>query len=146
MTRHNRHHRITLALLAGTIIGGLGIDAMGMAGWAATDPATDAAVAPKPGAIQPTAPANKLADFSDLVAQVKPAVVSITVHIKHDDADDSAQSFGQTLPFPFGGMLPHRQNRADGSTGIGLSDRPGWHGRDQQPCGARRGKGERHAG
>ena len=63
---------------------------------------------PKPGAIQPQAPAQKLPDFVGLVHEVKPAVVSITSKMQ-DDEQEGGQGFGgqqfgqgqQQMPFPF---------------------------------------------
>ena len=63
---------------------------------------------PKPGAIQPQAPAQKLPDFVSLVHEVKPAVVSITSKMQ-DDEQEGGQGFGgqgfgqgqQQMPFPF---------------------------------------------
>ena len=78
-------------------------------------------------AIQPQGLSERLPDFSGLVKQVKPAVVSITSVIKDgggesDDDDQQAQGGGGQLPFPFPfpfGMAPqqqqHRTMEAKGS-------------------------------
>jgi serine protease Do len=88
--------------MAGTALGGF---AAGEAGHAATEAATGTPVNP-PGTSVP----NPLPDFSGLVAQVKPAVVSITTKLKQSAADEGEMQ--QQLPFPFrqfpfGGMGPH---------------------------------------
>ena len=87
-----RRTTFAAALLAGTALGG-----MAMA-------ATDAGAPVNP----PVAlPAHALPDFSALVSQVKPAVVSITTRFKATPAamtdDDEATP---ARPFPFGQMVP----------------------------------------
>jgi serine protease Do len=95
-----RIRRLTMAfLLAGTALGGF---AAGHASWADAAPATTQ-LAPVPsGAIQPTATPHLIPDFADLVSQVKPAVVSITVKLKPTDVDDDGQpafrGFGMGMP------------------------------------------------
>jgi serine protease Do len=90
--------RVALAatLLASTTLAGF---AAGHAGFAATD-ATPAPVNPPS-----TLSAHTLPDFTDLVTQVKPAVVSITTHLMVSQASDEGP---EQLPFPFnqfhGGM------------------------------------------
>ena len=80
-------------------------------------------------AIQPQGPSERLPDFSGLVKQVKPAVVSITSIIKNggdepsgDDDEQGNGGGGQQTPFPFPfpfGMAPqqqqHRTMEAKGS-------------------------------
>jgi serine protease Do len=85
--------RVTLAavLLAGTALGGF---AVGHVGYAATDATPGTPVNP-PGA---AAPAQTLPDFSALVVQVKPAVVSITTKLQASPASDED---APQLPFPF---------------------------------------------
>jgi serine protease Do len=88
--------------MAGTALGGF---AAGEAGYAATEPAAGTPVNP-PG----TSVANPLPDFSGLVTQVKPAVVSITTKLQQA-AGDEGETEMQQLPlpfrqFPFGGMGP----------------------------------------
>ncbi|HVZ06859.1 trypsin-like peptidase domain-containing protein [Rhodopila sp.] len=105
--QHRPWRRAALAavLLGGTSLGGL---ALGTA-WA--DSATP--VNP-PGAPAVTA-AHELPDFTKLVSQVKPAVVSITSKMKatpaalEDNGDDDGQSQGRMpqLPFPFNQMIPN---------------------------------------
>ena len=85
--------RTTLAavLLAGTALGGY---AAGHAGRADEAPATTSATQTPSGAIQPTGTQHLIPDFSDLVTQVRPAVVSITTKMKpQQDAADDAPSF-----------------------------------------------------
>jgi serine protease Do len=102
--------RATLAaiLLAGTALGGFAI------GHAATTPAvgsqpssaaaesTGAPVNP-PGAITPEA---ALPNFTHLVEQVKPAVVSITTRLNSPEDVDNGQQGPMQLPFPFNQMIP----------------------------------------
>jgi len=94
-----RSGALAAALLAGTALGGF---AAGNASLAQTD----ATAVNPPGA---TVTQHVLPDFSDLVTQVKPAVVSITTKLKVTDAADVGP--GQ-LPFPFNQppfnqMIPH---------------------------------------
>ncbi len=83
--------------------------------------------------IHPSAPAQRMPDFVDLVHSVKPAVVSITSKIEGADAEDDEQGEAQggpqgggmgQMPFPFGmpqGGMPqghpqaHRSMEAKGS-------------------------------
>ncbi len=75
-----------------------------------------------PGAqLQP----HTLPDFTNLVTQVKPAVVSITNKLKATPAsfDDDDQNAGpmQQLPFPFNQMVPRQpQARAAEARGSGF--------------------------
>ncbi len=80
---------------------------------AAAQDANLSAATPKPGAIQPTAPAAQLPDFVDLVKQVKPAVVSITSKMTESAADAAEGGGGpqQGLPFPFPFANPQQQQR-----------------------------------
>ncbi len=109
-----RRTALTAALLAGTAFAGcapaFAIDAGA--------PVNGPAVAPA---------ARPLADFSGLVTQVKPAVVSITTRFKATPAAlEGAPQFGpQGLPFPFSQMFPHGMPR----------------GGDSQPGGEARGSG-----
>ena len=78
-------------------------------------------------AIKPQAPAERLPDFSGLVKQIKPAVVSITAILKNgasdteeDGQDQGNGQQGSPFPFPFPfGMTPqqpeHRTVEAKGS-------------------------------
>jgi serine protease Do len=93
-----RRTGLATVLLAGTAMGGF---AVGHAGFAATEAAPGTPVNP-PGA-NPTGQA--LPDFSNLVTQVKPAVVSITTKLKSDAGDEESggqEGGGQQMPFPFG--------------------------------------------
>lgn len=96
-----RRSAIAAVLLAGTALGGF---AVGHAGLAATEAAPGAPVNP-PGSGMT---GHTLPDFTDLVTQVKPAVVSITTKLQ---ASPAADEDGPQLPmpfrqFPFGGMGP----------------------------------------
>jgi len=90
-----RRTAFAAALLAGTALGG-----MVMA-------APDAGMPVNPPAAQ--LPAHALPDFSALVSQVKPAVVSITTRFKATPAamNDDEDGAPPALPFPFGQMVPH---------------------------------------
>ena len=70
------------ALLGGTALGGIG--ALAVPGYAQD--------APKTAPIQPSGPAHPLPDFSDLVSQVRPAVVSVTV--KQEGSQRQARGSG----------------------------------------------------
>jgi serine protease Do len=102
------------ALLASTGLGGF---ALGHSAWAG-----DTAPVNPPGAVlQPHA----LPDFSDLVTQVKPAVVSITNKLKATPAalEQDQQGEMQQLPFPFNQMIPNgprQQERAVEARGSGF--------------------------
>lgn len=93
--------RVALAatLLAGTSLGGY---ALGHNAWA--DGATP--VNPPGTQVQP----HTLPDFTALVTQVKPAVVSITNKLQATPAsmeDDQESGPMQQLPFPFNQMIPN---------------------------------------
>ena len=62
------------------------------------------------------AAANPLPDFSDLVGQVKPAVVSITTTVKADQPDARMPK----LPFPFNQMVPQGPRGVQQSRGSGF--------------------------
>ena len=64
----------------------------------------------QPAPIQPAAPAQPLADFSGLVAQVKPAVVSITSELSPEAAADEEGGGTQS---PFGMMQPQRPQHVE---------------------------------
>jgi len=108
-TQHQRHplRRTALAatLLAGTSLGGF---ALGHGAWA-DNPAP---VNPPDVQVQP----HTLPDFTSLVTQVKPAVVSITNKLRATPAsmeDDQQASPTPQLPFPFNQMIPNMpQQRA----------------------------------
>ena len=121
--------RTTLAavLLAGTTLTGF---ALADRSHAADTPPTNQATTPgtnQAGAIQPQAPANRLPDFSGLVKQVKPAVVSITSMLKPgaeegrmDQGDDQGGMQGMPFGFPFGAMPQHPHMRAVEARGSGF--------------------------
>jgi serine protease Do len=94
-------------LLAGTALGGF---AAGHAGLADPAPATTQATPASAGAIVPTAAPHPLPDFAALVAQVKPAVVSITVKLRFTRA---ANGGAGGFPPGFRGM-PQARPRAGG--------------------------------
>ncbi|MBN8890159.1 MAG: Do family serine endopeptidase [Rhodospirillales bacterium] len=78
------------ALLASTALGG----------FAAADARAETAAPATPPAITPAVPAQMVPDFADLVARVKPAVVSVTTHLKVDPAAMEG------IPTPFGMLRP----------------------------------------
>jgi serine protease Do len=93
-----RRAALAATLLAGTSLGGF---ALGHTAWA-----DDAAPVNPPGAqLQP----HTLPDFTSLVTQVKPAVVSITNKMKPTAAalEDDQQGEMPQLPFPFNQMIPN---------------------------------------
>jgi serine protease Do len=101
-----RRTALAAVLMAGTAIGGF---AVGQTGFAATETPPGTPVNP-PGAGMT---GHTLPDFTDLVTQVKPAVVSITTKLNATAASDE----GPQLPFPFGqspfgGMGPQMSPRA----------------------------------
>ena len=93
-----RRAALAAVLLAGTTLSGT---AFGI-------PPSPAAVAPDQGApVNPSGgslPAHALPDFSALVTQVKPAVVSITTRFKATPA--VMEGLPSNLPFPFNQMIP----------------------------------------
>jgi serine protease Do len=94
-----RRAALAATLLAGTSLGGY---ALGHSAWA--DSATP--VNPPGTQLQP----HTLPDFTSLVTQVKPAVVSITNKLKPTAAaleDDQDDGQAQQLPFPFNQMIPN---------------------------------------
>ncbi|HEY3847130.1 MAG TPA: DegQ family serine endoprotease [Acetobacteraceae bacterium] len=123
-TRTWRRATLAAVLLAGTALGGFTI------GHAATTPAvgsqpsspaaesTGAPVNP-PGAITPE---QTLPNFTHLVEQVKPAVVSITTKLNGPQAGDNDQSGPMPqLPFPFNQMIPQQpQTHAVEARGSGF--------------------------
>jgi serine protease Do len=98
-----RRTALAAMLLAGTALGGF---AIAQSGVAATDPAGATLGAPvnPPG----SGMSHTLPDFTDLVTQVKPAVVSITSKMQAGPAadEDEPQMPRQFPQFPFGGMGP----------------------------------------
>jgi serine protease Do len=116
-----RRTTLAIMLMAGTALGGF---AVGQSGFAATESAGNAA----PGA--PVNPpgggmtGHTLPDFTDLVTQVKPAVVSITTRMQAAQGgdEDQAQMPSPFRQFPFGGMGPQMgpQARAIEARGSGF--------------------------
>jgi serine protease Do len=94
-----RNSALAVTLLAGTALGGyaLGHSALAQDGNPVNPPGTQ---------IQP----HTLPDFTGLVTQVKPAVVSITNKLKATPAsfDSNGESPMQELPFPFNQMIPQQ--------------------------------------
>ncbi len=109
-----RRAALVAALLASTSLGGF---ALGHNAWA-----DDAAPVNPPGAqVQP----HVLPDFSNLVTQVKPAVVSITNKLRPTPAalEGDQQTQMQQLPFPFNQMIPNmpqQRERAAEARGSGF--------------------------
>ncbi|WP_428487576.1 Do family serine endopeptidase [Rhodopila sp.] len=102
-----RRAALAATLLGGTSLGGL---ALGHTAWA--DDVTP--VNPPGTQVQP----HTLPDFTSLVTQVKPAVVSITTKFRatpaalEEDQDGQGQGQGMPqLPFPFSQMIPHGQQQ-----------------------------------
>ncbi len=104
MSRQSLRTLLAATLLAGTALGGV----------------TATAQESTRGAIQPPQLSHPLPDFVDLVKQVKPAVVSITVKMTDDGEDgeggfpghggQGANPFGGMpfpMPFPFGQQQAH---------------------------------------
>jgi len=103
--RQLRRAALAATLLAGTSLGGF---ALGHSAWA-----DDVAPVNPPGAqLQP----HTLPDFTSLVTQVKPAVVSITNKLKATPAaleqDQQGEQMPQ-LPFPFNQMIPNGQQQQE---------------------------------
>jgi serine protease Do len=77
---------LAAALLAGTALAGFGAGHMALAAPETTSPAQ----------IAPASPARALPDFADLVARVKPAVVTVTTEMRADpQADNTPTPFGK---------------------------------------------------
>jgi serine protease Do len=92
-----RKTALAMALLAGTTLGGFtAVHAAFAANDDQVNPPVNAGVAAAPAQIP---------DFADLVARVKPAVVSVTTKLEVHDASDQEGPV-QMMPFPFGGMMP----------------------------------------
>ena len=112
-------HRSALAavLLAGTALGGF---AVGNAGFAATEAAPSNGPVNPPGTV---AAPQTLPDFTRLVVQVKPAVVSITttLRVAADDVENPHRGAPE-LPFPFNQMIPNapHQQKAMQARGSGF--------------------------
>ncbi len=125
---HRWRRTTAAALLAGSTLGGFAVVGPG------SQPALAQAQAGKEaGAIKPQMPSQRLPDFTSLVKQVKPAVVSITSILKADAVDEDeggggGGGGGQQMPFPFPFPFqmpqanPHRTVEARGSGFIISSD------------------------
>jgi serine protease Do len=92
--RRWRRTALAAVLMAGTALGGF---AVGHAGFAAPESNPGTPVNP-PGTAATT---HTLPDFTDLVKQVKPAVVSITTRLEPGAGEEGDQP---QLPFPFRGF------------------------------------------
>ena len=102
-----RRTALAATLLAGTALGGFAIAQSGVAATDTNGGATPGAPVNPPG----SGMSHTLPDFTDLVTQVKPAVVSITSKMQAGAADDEdePQMPRQFRQFPFGGgMGPQR--------------------------------------
>ena len=106
-----RRTALAAVLLAGTALGGF---AFGHSGFAATEATPGAPVNP-PGSGMTS---HALPDFTDLVTQVKPAVVSITTKMQvsqtADEDSDQQQMPSPFRQFPFGGMGPQARPHMHG--------------------------------
>jgi serine protease Do len=106
MNTQPQRHRLRKAAVATVLLAGTGLGGLAMVpGVRAADQAT--AVNPPGTQVQP----HTLPDFTSLVTQVKPAVVSITTKLQPemaaDEDDGQAQGPMQQLPFPFNQMVPN---------------------------------------
>jgi serine protease Do len=106
-----RRAGLVAALLAGTSLGGFAIGHAAVTPPVGSQPSSNAAestgTAVNPAG-QNAAPAE-LPNFTHLVEQVKPAVVSITNKLRQQQsADDQGQNPFQQLPFPFNQMIPQQ--------------------------------------
>ncbi len=101
-----RRTALAAMLLAGTALGGFAVAQSGVAATDTNGGATPGAPVNPPGGGM----SHTLPDFTDLVTQVKPAVVSITSKMQAGAADDEdePQAPPQFRQFPFGGMGPQR--------------------------------------
>jgi serine protease Do len=113
-SRPSPWRRATLAavLLAGTALGGFAVGhaaptpAVGSQPSSSAAESTGAPVNPPGANVAP----HTLPDFTQLVSQVKPAVVSITTKLTSAASDDETQQMhgGRQLPFPFNQMIPQQ--------------------------------------
>jgi serine protease Do len=111
-----RRSALAVVLMAGTALGGF---AVAQSGFAASEPAGTPVNPPGSGMTGHTLP-----DFTDLVTQVKPAVVSITTRMQVGTGsdEDQPQMPSPFRQFPFGGMGPQTgpQARAVEARGSGF--------------------------
>ncbi len=110
LLRRRARHGLAVLLLAGTALGGYAASDIGHA---QTAPATTSATQQPSGAIQPTATPHLIPDFSDLVTQVRPAVVSITTMLRPQEATDADDA--PMLPFGHPGRAQGQAVEARGS-------------------------------
>ena len=134
--RRLRRGALAAGLLASTALAGY------VVAFAAPTPANDATppqastqqvqVNPPAANSQARAPINtqqqaampeRLPSFTHLVAQVKPAVVSVTNYLKQTQASDEPQGM-PGLPFPFGQMPQQQQERPVEARGSGFIINP----------------------
>ena len=100
-----RRTALAAALLAGTALGGFATGHV------------SAAETPAAAPVNPTStPAARMPDFADLVAQAKPAVVSITSKLAADPGEEGPMM----MPMPFGPGPGHQQGRAIEARGSGF--------------------------
>ena len=98
-----RRSALAAVLLAGTVFGGYAVGEVSMAAETAGAPVNP------PGTAAMT---RTLPDFTQLVTQVKPAVVSVTNRLKDsNDEGDPTQGLMPQLPFPFSRMIPQFPQR-----------------------------------
>ena len=118
--RRWRRASIAGLLLAGSALGGgtVALFRPITPAQAAPAPAAPASAAPAPAnalnATQQAAMPQQLPSFTHLVAEVKPAVVSVTNYLKQQPQPQMPQPGGPQLPFPFNQfpfnqMVPHPQ-------------------------------------
>ncbi len=108
----NRLPRTARAGLLAVLMGGTALG--GAASWAYAD--TPPAPVNAQGTLQPTQAANLLPDFSNLAAQVSPAVVSVTVRERPERAEQGGRGARQGSGMPFGmGQKGGQDSDRDGS-------------------------------
>jgi serine protease Do len=144
--RHWRRNTLAAALLAGTALTGYVVASAAPASPTAPTPGTETQVANPNGtptaaakapinAQQQAAMPERLPDFTHLVAQVKPAVVSVTNYLKQPAADAQDGQDGQGMPgqpqlpfpfnqFPFGQQTPQQQAHPVEARGSGFIINP----------------------
>jgi len=118
-----RGFRVTLmaALLAGTALGGYAAGNGVLADTSNAQPTVQQPATAQnsnqmpAGAIQPVPTNHQIPDFVALVKEVKPAVVSITTHMKLNAADAEAN-----VPAPFRQFLPQQHPQAVEARGSGF--------------------------
>ena len=87
-SKHRTRFALAAALLAGTALGGFGM----ATGYAQNAVTSQNSAQNTPTTIQPSGTAHPIPDFADLVAEVRPAVVSITV--KEEGSNRQARGSG----------------------------------------------------